>query len=179
MFRVKNICVIIAFFLSIATSTGLGKDVEVDASGSTVVIDERTGAITVGEKAVVEDVPNEASEDALFKHSPETNSDNTKDKLQMDLVKRFTLAIGFVALLGYGTFYFSKKIVPKLTASKGKSISIIDSVSLGQNKTLHIVEIENKKLLIGCTANSINTLSELSGTFREILQTCQDNENEL
>ena len=164
MFRVKNICVIIAFFLSMATNTGLGKDVEVDAAGR---------------KSFADEITNEASEDALFKHSPETDSDNTKDKLQIDLVKRFTLAICFVVLLGYGTFYFSKKIVPKLTASKGKSISIIDSISLGQNKTLHIVEIENKKLLIGCTANSINTLSELSGTFREILQTCQDDKNEL
>jgi flagellar biosynthetic protein FliO len=88
------------------------------------------------------------------------------------------IAIGFVALLGCGTFYFSKKVGPKLAGSKGKNILVSDSISLGKNKTLHIVEIDNKKLLIGCTANSINTLTELSGSFQEILQTCQDDENE-
>lgn len=178
MFRVKSICVIIALFLFVATSTGLGEDIEVDAASRTVVIDERTGTIVVGGKATGESANESLSEDIPSKDGSNSDIDDAKNGLQVNLAKKFTLAIGFVALLGYATFYFSKKVVPKLTASKGKSITITDSVSLGQNKTLHVVEIGNKKLLIGCTSNSINTLSDLSATFQEVLQTYQEDKND-
>ena len=155
MFIARYICVIITIVLFISPSVCLATQ---DNSETTTA---------------------NSSENVLEWDGFRTEVSETKDATQINLVKQFMLAIGFVALLGCGTFYFSKKVAPKLSASKGKSISIVDSVSLGQNKTLHIVEIDNKKLLIGSTPQSINTLAELPGSFQEVLQTCQDDTNEL
>lgn len=41
-------------------------------------------------------------------------------------------------------------------------IVVLSTTPLGQNKNLHIVEINDKKLLIGATPNSINMIKELS-----------------
>jgi flagellar biogenesis protein FliO len=155
MFIGKRICVIIALVLLATVSTGLSNEIDAEKPKDL------------------------ASKEISSWDGFDADLDKTTDATQSNLVKQFMLAIGFVALLGYGTFYFSKKVIPKLAASKGKNILISDSVSLGQNKTLHIVEIENKKLLIGCAGNSINTLADLSMSFTDISQAYQDNENEV
>lgn len=162
MFRGKSICVIIAGFLFITVGSSIANQVE----------DELVEKTDRSEKQIA------STDDQPSWDGFKTDLDKTKEPTRLNLIKQFSLAIGFVALLGYGTFYFSKKVIPKLSVSKGKKIVISDSVSLGQNKTLHIIEIENKKLLIGCTSNNINTLAELSVTFQETLETFQEDENE-
>ena len=42
----------------------------------------------------------------------------------------------------------------------GNRFKIISSTSLGQGKSIHLVEIKGKQLVIGCTNNSINILTE-------------------
>lgn len=40
-------------------------------------------------------------------------------------------------------------------------VVVISTTQLGQNKNLHVIEIENKRYLIGATPNSINLIKEL------------------
>ena len=162
MFRFKRICVM-AVLLAVVSSSNCFANINETELPKAVESEQLT---------------DETTKDALAWDGFKTDLDQTQEPTRSNLTKQFLVALGLVALLGYGTFYFSKKIAPKLASSKGKGMSITDSLSLGQNKTLHIVEIGNKKLLVGCTANSINTLSELPGAFQEALQTYQGPENE-
>lgn len=47
-----------------------------------------------------------------------------------------------------------------LTSFGGDKFKIISSTSLGQGKSIHLVEIKGRQLVIGCTNNSINILTE-------------------
>lgn len=46
--------------------------------------------------------------------------------------------------------------------NKLDKIVVLSTTQLGQNKNLHIVEINDKKILIGATSNSISLIKELS-----------------
>lgn len=86
------------------------------------------------------------------------------------LMKQFGYAIFLVAILGVGAFYFTRKLVPKLSMQRGKNISVIESVSLGPNKMLHLIEVgDNHRLLVGSTNQSINLLTHVSGSVFEQL----------
>ena len=80
-----------------------------------------------------------------------------------NLIKRFMYVIVMVAALGIAAYYLSKKVLPKLSITQGKEIRVLETIQLGQNKTLHLVQVgEDRKILIGSTSQNINTLIELS-----------------
>ena len=84
------------------------------------------------------------------------------------LMKQFGYAIFLVMILGVGAFYFTRKLVPRLSMQRGKNISVIETVSLGPNKMLHLVEVgDNHRLLVGSTNQSINLLTHVSGSVFE------------
>ena len=86
-----------------------------------------------------------------------------KETTQFKLMKQFAIAIFFVIVLGFGAFYFSKKLVPRLTAMRGKNISVVETIHLGHNRTLFVLEIgTGQKLLIGSTNNAINFLADVT-----------------
>ncbi len=41
-------------------------------------------------------------------------------------------------------------------------ITILSTTPLGQNKTLHVIELDGRKMLIGASANSIHLIKDLS-----------------
>ena len=75
---------------------------------------------------------------------------------------RLMLAIAITIALGITAIYFSKKILPKIAKSSGKTISVIETVHLGPRKSLHIIEIGNRRILIGSTNENINTLADIT-----------------
>ena len=111
------------------------------------------------EKADQQDRTKETIEWSNYK----SNLNQVKENTQFKLMKQFAIAILFVIVLGFGAFYVSKKLVPRLTAIRGKNISVIETIHLGQNRTLFVLEIgTGQKLLIGSTNNAINFLSDVT-----------------
>lgn len=49
-------------------------------------------------------------------------------------------------------------------------ISIISTTPLGANRTLHVVELNGKKMLIGASTNSIHLIKDLSDNDNENIQ---------
>lgn len=72
--------------------------------------------------------------------------------------------IGFAVIL-YLAYMAAKLMGKRLSLKSGgnKNIKILESVSLGQNKALMIVQAADKILLIGITAGEISLISELDG----------------
>ena len=81
-----------------------------------------------------------------------------KNETRSKLMRQFALAIGFVIIL-----YFSKKFAGKLATTRGKDISVIETIHLGSHKTLHLLEVGGRqKLLIGSTSENINILADVT-----------------
>jgi flagellar biogenesis protein FliO len=63
----------------------------------------------------------------------------------------------------------------KLGQLSNNTFKIISTVQLGPNKTLHLIEINNKQLIIGCTQDKINLITEMNkdagnkGAIEELL----------
>lgn len=79
------------------------------------------------------------------------------------------LSLAFVVLLIYATGILYAKL-NKLGASALKKqirnntdshASVISTTHLGNNKTLHVVELDGKRMLIGASANSIHLIKDL------------------
>lgn len=84
-------------------------------------------------------------------------------------------ALGFVILLIYitGIIYSKLNIVGVATVKKqlknadlNRAI-ILSTTQLGQNRNLHIIEVDDKRFLIGATPSSINLIKELSAISGE------------
>jgi flagellar biogenesis protein FliO len=95
----------------------------------------------------------------------DSDSNQATENAQYKLLKQFAVAVFFVIVLGIGAYYFSRKLVPRFTAIRGKDISVVETIHLGQNRTLHMIEVGgNKKLLIGSTNTAINLIADITET---------------
>jgi len=56
-------------------------------------------------------------------------------------------------------------------------VIVISTTQLGQNKNLHVIEINNQRLLIGSTPESINLIKELDSTQPKVKPTKSGEEN--
>ncbi len=87
----------------------------------------------------------------------------------------FMVLLVFVLILYLA--YFATKRLGKRLSFRGvgnKNIKIIESVSLGQNKAIMIIQSGGKTLLVGMTQNEISLISEIDG---EKLDLNEDNTN--
>jgi flagellar biogenesis protein FliO len=81
-------------------------------------------------------------------------------------LKRLMTAISIVMVLGVCAYWFTRKFVPKLTRVQGKDVSILETIPLGSNKNLYLLEIgSGQKLLIGSTNENINLLADVTGSL--------------
>ena len=77
------------------------------------------------------------------------------------------LALLCFVLILYLAYFATKKMGRRLSFKgvRNKNIKIVESVSVGQNKALLIVETAGKTLLVGVTQNEITLVSELDGSM--------------
>jgi flagellar biosynthetic protein FliO len=78
---------------------------------------------------------------------------------------RAMLAFLFVVALGVAAVYVSKKLLPQIAKLPGKEIHIIETVHLGPRKALHLLEIGNRRFLIGSTNENVTKLADITDDF--------------
>ncbi|MCD4831077.1 MAG: flagellar biosynthetic protein FliO [Anaerohalosphaeraceae bacterium] len=81
---------------------------------------------------------------------------------------RMVIGVIMVVAMGVAAIYLSKKMLPKFGTQSGKKIKIIETVSLGQRRTLHLVEVGAHEILIGCSGESISKLADIIEPLTEI-----------
>lgn len=62
----------------------------------------------------------------------------------------------------YGQNFVTKAIANKI--SNPNSINLLSTLPIGQNKFLHVVEVDNERVLIGSTNNHISLIKSLKNT---------------
>jgi flagellar biosynthetic protein FliO len=108
-----------------------------------------------------EDSPFIANDQNYFKGS-EYNTVGWEFLVKAILALLFVLALFVIAI------YVSKKFLPKITNLSGKEIRIVETIHLGPRKTVHLLEIENRRFLIGSTNENITKLADLSGNLTDL-----------
>ena len=99
---------------------------------------------------------------SLFENDPNFST-RTGDKPGIrELFFKMMFSVLFVVVLGVAAIYVSKKFLPKITKLPGKEIRIAETVHLGPRKAVHLLEIGNRRFLIGSTNESITRLADLT-----------------
>jgi flagellar biosynthetic protein FliO len=81
---------------------------------------------------------------------------------------RAVLAILFVLALLIAAIYVSKKYLPKIANLQGREIRVVETVHLGPRKAVHVLEVYNRRFLIGSTNESVTKLADLSSGLADI-----------
>ncbi|MEJ5259274.1 MAG: flagellar biosynthetic protein FliO [Anaerohalosphaeraceae bacterium] len=84
------------------------------------------------------------------------------DNLHQNLVRQLLVMTFIVALFGGALWWFVRKYSKGLLVGKGRFITILETIPLGPRKTVHLLEVGHKKLLIGSTPDSIRLLADLT-----------------
>ncbi len=79
-----------------------------------------------------------------------------------ELFFKMMFSVLFLVVLGVAAIYVSKKFLPKITKLPGKEIRIAETVHLGPRKAVHLLEIGERRFLIGSTNESITRLADLT-----------------
>jgi len=75
----------------------------------------------------------------------------------------FIFKLGIVLALAYGTIYALKRFngFKGTLGSGGQRIRVVENASLAANRSLHLIEIGSKRLLVASTPNQVNVITEL------------------
>jgi flagellar biosynthetic protein FliO len=92
----------------------------------------------------------------------------TADLTTHELFFRTMLAVLFVAALGVGAVFVSKRLLPRIANPAGKEIRVIETTCLGPRKSIHLVEVGGCRLLLGSTNEHITTLANLTDTWADV-----------
>jgi flagellar biosynthetic protein FliO len=120
------------------------------------------------EETEVKKTEPESESNSLFRNDSDFLT-NTKNRTTSgSLIFRFIISILFLIALGVGGIYVSKRFLPKITHMSEKEIRIIETVHLGPRKSVHLLEIGERRFLIGSTNENVTKLAELTNAFSEV-----------
>ena len=107
----------------------------------------------------------QSSINSLFANDTNFSETSRYNAGSSELYFKTILAVLFVLTLGIAAVYVSKKILPKITNLPGKEIRLVETTHLGPRKAIHLLEIGNRRFLIGSTNERINILADLNPIF--------------
>ena len=79
-----------------------------------------------------------------------------------ELFFKMIFSVLFLVVLGAAAIYVSKRFGAKITKLTGKEICIAETVHLGPRKAVHLLEVGERRFLIGSTNESITRLADLT-----------------
>lgn len=96
------------------------------------------------------------------------------------------VALFFVICLIYGTGVIysklnimgAKKVKEQLKGQGLSNVIVISTTQLGQGKNLHVIEINDSRMLIGVTPSSINLIKDLDDGKNNTVEVSKHNEEQ-
>jgi flagellar biosynthetic protein FliO len=84
-----------------------------------------------------------------------------------ELFYKMMLSVILIVILGGAAMYVSKKFLPKIVNQPGKNVHILETTHLGPRKTIHLLKIGERKLLIGSTNENITMLADVTEAVKQ------------
>ncbi len=98
---------------------------------------------------------------SLFENDPNFSTRQSDRPSSRELFFKMMVSVLFLIALGAAAIYVSRRFLPKITNLPGKEIRIAETVHLGPRKAVHLLEIGNRRFLIGSTNENITRLADL------------------
>lgn len=73
-----------------------------------------------------------------------------------------------ILVLGAGAMVVTKKVLPRLRSGGGGQMAVTETVHLGAAATVHLLEVDGRRFMVGATRERVSMLAELGGTFPDI-----------
>jgi flagellar biosynthetic protein FliO len=110
----------------------------------------------------------QSQSNSLFENDPEFLTNKNNGAGTRELFYKFMVSVLFLVALGAAGIYVSKRFLPKITNLSGKEIRIAETVHLGPRKAVHLLEVGERRFLIGSTNENITRLADLTSTLTEL-----------
>lgn len=90
------------------------------------------------------------------------DTDSNSDDLRRQLIRQLITLLVLVALIGLGVWWFARKYSRGVLGGRGKLVAVAETIPIGPRKTVHILQVGTRKILIGSTAESIQFLADVT-----------------
>ena len=84
------------------------------------------------------------------------------------------LKLGIIVVIIIGIAIVVKQMQTKMRVEKSDQISILETVHLSPHRSIHLIRVDNEKLLIGATDQNISTLLHLTNLDASIASDAND-----
>ena len=155
---------IVAFLVTIA----LGSGVLVLCSAQSATDRTESEPGNAGFRSVPVGGGSKSKTGSLFANDPNFSERQSDSAGSRELFYKMVLSVLLVVALGVAAIYVSKKLLPKITNLPGKEIRIVETVHLGPRKAVHLLEIGDRRFLIGSTNENITKLADITGTLTDL-----------
>lgn len=106
--------------------------------------------------------------EAANRQSSDALSKEKQEPVYITLLS-FIFKLAVVVALAYGTIYALKKLnVGALKRSESGLIKVVENATLGANRSLHVVRVGDKTILVASTPGQINLLAEVDLPTEEL-----------
>jgi flagellar biosynthetic protein FliO len=110
----------------------------------------------------------ESKSNSLFENDTNLLKSTEKESGTRELFFKFMVSVLFLAALGVGGIYISKRFLPKISNLSGKEIRVVETIHLGPRKAIHLLEIGERRFLVGSTNENITKLADLTSAFTQL-----------
>lgn len=110
----------------------------------------------------------QSKSNSLFENDPNFLTNTNNGVGTRKLFFKFMVSVLFLVAIGAGWIYVSKRFLPKITNLSGKEIRITETVHLGPRRAVHLLDIGERRFLIGSTNENITRLADLTNILTEL-----------
>lgn len=80
------------------------------------------------------------------------------------LVTQSLAAVLVILVLGAAAIFVVKRVLPRIGIAQGRRINVLETVYLGSRRSLHMVQVGDRTLLVGDTRERLGLLADLTGS---------------
>ncbi len=80
------------------------------------------------------------------------------------LVAQSLAAVLVILVLGAAAIFVVKRVLPRIGIAQGRRINVLETVYLGSRRSLHMVQVGDRTLLVGDTRERLGLLADLTGS---------------
>jgi len=82
-------------------------------------------------------------------------------------------AAAIVLVLGGIALFLMKRVMPRIGIGQGKRVAVIETTYLGPQRTVHLVQVGARCLLIGATRESVRLVADVTDAFGQDPETAR------
>ncbi len=125
------------------------------------------GTELVSAEAVAGSENSKSQSGSLFENDPNFSMGKSDRPSSRELFFKMMVSVLFLIALGAAAIYVSRRFLPKITNLPGKKIRIAETVHLGPRKAVHLLEVGERRFLIGSTNENITRLADLTSALTD------------